>query len=77
VRHERYVIEARKPDGSLDFTAPQPEQIFGSVAITGISDDGMARCIFARCPDAVLDGRYVSSWPKFIDNRFTARLKTW
>ena len=30
-----YVIEKRQPDGSLDFSHPQPEDVFGLPAIVG------------------------------------------
>lgn len=71
-----YVIECRT-NGQLDFIGPQPESVFGTAAITGITSDQMAKAIFRRVPDAVLDGRYVSSWPQQIDPRFVARPKTW
>lgn len=72
-----YVIEARKPDGSLDFTNPQPEQIFGNAAIHGIEQDRMAKIVFRHAPNAVLTGDAVSQWPRFVDSRFSARVKTW
>lgn len=33
---ERYVIECRTPEGSLDFSGPQPEDVFGPGAYGGI-----------------------------------------
>lgn len=72
-----YVIEARNPDGSLDFASPQPEQIFGGAAVTGITVDRMAKVIYARKPDAVLTGDSVCKWPALLDSRFTARVKYW
>ncbi len=72
-----YVIECRKPDGSLDFLYPQPEVVFGEAAINGIDEDKMAKAIFRRIPDAVMDGRNISAWPALIDPRWSARAKTW
>lgn len=72
-----YVIECRTPDGQLDFEGPQPESVFGERAITGIDDWQMSRVIFARVPDAVLDGRHIARWPSLIDKRWSARHKTW
>jgi hypothetical protein len=72
-----YVIEKRSPNGLLLFSDPQPESVFGLRAITGITEDLMARVIFARLPEAVLDGRFVSRWPALIDSNFVARRKTW
>lgn len=72
-----YVIEARDEAGKLDLSGLQPEHVFGRRAITGISEDEIARVIFNRHEDAVLDGRFVPSWPKIVDARFAAREKTW
>lgn len=75
---ERYVIECRAPDGSLDLTGPQPENVFGLAAITGISEDAMARVLFSRCGDGiVLDGGNICGWPSKIDPRRKARRRTW
>lgn len=76
-RHDLYVIEARKADGSLDFQYPQPEKFFGMSSITGISEYRMAEVILNHCPTAVLNGFEVLVWPKFLDGRFIARRKTW
>lgn len=76
-RHQRYVIDCRKPDGTLDFSPPQPEDIFGMGAITGISDDAIARRIFRDHPDASLRGDSISQWPRLMDPRFSARAKYW
>jgi hypothetical protein len=73
-----YVIECRKPDGSLDFAEPQPWQVFGKKAITGIDDDEMAKVVFAKGPhDVVLEGGHIGRWPAFIDPRWSARRKYW
>ena len=73
-----YVIECRDPaTGALDFTDPQPEQVFGVGAIHGISEDCMARVVWSRAPHAVLTGSDIARWPQFIDPRWTARRKTW
>jgi len=72
-----YVIEKRQPDGSLDFSHPQPEDVFGLPAIVGISEQAIARTVFARQPDAVLTGDSISRWPSLIDPRFVARVKYW
>lgn len=73
-----YVIEARNPDGSLNFEDPQPYDIFGIQAINGISEDHMAKVIFRRLGDSIiLSGDSVIAWPKLIDPRFQARRKTW
>ena len=77
MRQDLFVIEARKPDGTLDLSGLQPETVFGMAAITGISEDGMARVIFRRLPEACLQGDRISSWPSMIDPRFKARRKTW
>jgi len=75
--NELYVIECRKPDGSLDFAAPQPESVFGMRAINGISEDAMAKIVYRRCPNAVLTGTNIPSWPANVDPRWHARRKTW
>lgn len=74
---ERWVIECRDENGMLDFRAPQPEGHFGMGAITGMTDDEIAKKIYAACPDAVLVGDYIPNWPRLIDERWTARRKTW
>jgi len=73
----RYVIERRHADGSLDLGGPQPESVFGVAAITGISEDAMAKAIFRHKPDAVMRGDNISRWPSLIDERWIARRKTW
>lgn len=72
-----YVIECRHPDGSLDFAGRQPEIFFGVAAIKGISEDAMAKRIFAAYPDAVLRGETITAWPSIVDSRWRARAKTW
>lgn len=81
-KHERvfeelYVIECRDHLGALDLTAPQPETVFGMKAITGITTDEMAKAVWRHNDDAVMDGRFISRWPAFVDPRFSARRKTW
>lgn len=77
MRHTRYVIEARNPDGSLSFDEPQPESIWGMQAITGLTENAMSDAIFRRFPSAILTGDSISQWPRIIDARFSARVKTW
>lgn len=72
----RYVIEACK-DGQLDFTVPQPESVFGMRAITGITEDQMAKTIYRLKPDVVLHGAAISGWPSLINPAWRARRKTW
>jgi hypothetical protein len=72
-----YVIECRDESGRLDFTGPQPENVFGDGAIRGISDDRMAKAIYHCLPDAVMSGESVELWPTLLDPRWTARKKTW
>lgn len=72
-----YIIEARNADGSLELTGPQPETVFGLQAITGISEDAMAKAVFARSKDAVLQGSNIRLWPSFIHPTWKAREKTW
>lgn len=76
-RFDKYVIECRKPDGSLDFSGQRPDQIFGMRAITGITENEMADVVFRYKPDAVLLGTNISLWPQNIDERWIARKKTW
>jgi len=77
VRNDLYIIECRDFRGSLDFSRPQPEEVFGMAAITGITEDGMAKTIFRRQPEATLQGDRITQWPKLFDSRWTARRKTW
>ena len=72
-----YVIECRKPNGSLDFDGTQPNEFFGMEAIRGISSDQMAKKIFRQHPDAALTGDTIAAWPSIIDSRWRARPKTW
>jgi hypothetical protein len=74
---ERYIIERRNPDGSLDLKGPQPESVFGLGAIEGMDDWAMSRVIFRHVPDATLTGDSISLWPAQIDPAWVARLKTW
>jgi len=77
IRDDVYVIECRHLGGQLDFSGPQPEGFFGSRAATGLTDDSMAKAIFAVQPDAVLAGDNIANWPRKIDVRWSARKKTW
>jgi hypothetical protein len=76
-KHDLYVIECRT-NGQLDFTGKQPESFFGNAAITGISEDAMAKVVYRGVgPDVMLDGLTISAWPSLIDPRWAARSKTW
>ena len=72
-----YVIEARRPDGALDLAAPQPESVFGLAAIHGIDHWTMAQAIYRRLPDVTLSGGDIACWPRLLDPRWVARVKTW
>ena len=73
----RYVIECRDSTGALDFTGLQPETAFGVEAITGITEDQMARRIWSHGLNPVLTGDAIIRWPSFVDPRWSARRKTW
>lgn len=72
-----YIIECRKPDGSLDFAEPQPESVFGKDAITGIGLDRMAHIVYAKNTKVSLYGTNIPDWPRAIDERWVARKKSW
>lgn len=74
-----WIIEARNPDGSLNFEAPRPNDIFGEGAIHGMTDWDMSRVVLRVKPDEFgrLQGTNIPQWPSFIDPRFSARRKTW
>ena len=73
-----YVIEARDKDGKLLLSSnPQPESVFGQKSITGITEDEMAKAIWRKRTDVVLDGRFVADWPANINPNWKARRKTW
>jgi len=74
---QRWVIEKRDEQGQLDFSKPQPEDVFGLGAITGLTEHDMVRVIYRRLPNVTLDGRNIPHWPALIDGRFYARRKTW
>lgn len=76
-RHDKWIVEKRRHDGSLDLTQPQPGEFFGLKSIHGMTLDQMAKSIFKHCPDAELRGTNVPSWPKCLNKSFVARLKTW
>jgi hypothetical protein len=73
----KYIIEARNTDGTRALRGPQPETVFGNGAITGMSEDDIAKVIFRHKPEASLDGRNIAYWPSVIDERWIARRKTW
>jgi hypothetical protein len=73
----QYVIEKRNADGSLDLSGLQPEKVFGLGAIQGISEDAIAKVIFAKVPDASLHGTNIPLWATAIDPKFVIRKKTW
>ena len=74
----RFIVECRAPSGALDFTGPQPSDVFGRVIFScGVSEDTMAKAVRRRRPEAVLDGRDVIHWPSKIDERWVARQKSW
>lgn len=81
MRHERWIIECRDADGALCFSAPQPESVFGTKAIQGISEDEMAQVIFAMLRDEdikiPLHGTNISQWPRNLNPLWSARRKTW
>lgn len=80
-----YVIECRKPDGTLDFSGAQPESVFGQRAVTGMDADSIADVVFAtfhriqKTQDLPIPmhGGNIPDWPKNIDQRWSAREKTW
>lgn len=74
-----WIIESRNADGVLDFAEPQPESVFGMLAITGITENEMAQRIWATVEVGAhsLHGMNIPVWPSFIDPRWKARRKTW
>ena len=76
-RFDKWIIEQRDEAGGLDFSKPEPYEIFGMESIHGITEDEMARKIFSIKKDAVMDGRYIADWPKIVNPKWTARRKTW
>jgi hypothetical protein len=74
---QRFVIEKRNPDGSLNFSEPQPERFFGNAAITGITENAIASVVFRHDPDATLDGSELCMWARRIDPLFSTRVKYW
>lgn len=73
----KWVIERRFPDGLLDMTGDQPERVFGSAAINGISVDAMAKVVYRHRPDADMHGDSIATWPSLIDPHWIARPKYW
>lgn len=82
MRKRRWIVECRKPDGSLDFSDPQPGTVFGLKAIDGMDEDTMAKVIFDHAdrrglPEPVMEGGSIGRWPSILDPRWSAREKTW
>jgi hypothetical protein len=77
MRHQLWIIEARDESGQLIFDCPQPNTFFGLDSIHGMTEDGMAKTIFRKIPDATLDGGSIAMWPKLINPHWIARKKTW
>lgn len=80
MRSEKYIIEKRREDGTLDFTSPQPEDAFGPCAIQGITENEIANTVWRLAPDTpvgVMHGGNVSEWPAIVNASFIARRKTW
>jgi len=75
--NDLWIIECRNPDGTLNFEGPQPEDVFGFGAIRGMTDDAMAKIVYARRPDAILHGSEIANWPSYINLGWKARRKTW
>ncbi len=78
--HTKYIIEARTPDGKLDLTGEQPEEVFGMRAIHGITIHEIADVVQRRCPElplSLLAGDEILTWAAHIDSRFKTRIKTW
>ena len=74
---ELWIIEKRDTAGQLDMSDPQPEKYFGHPAITGMSEDAMAKAVWRYNDDAVLTGQNIPLWPSLVHPGFTARRKTW
>lgn len=82
-----WIIERRDAQGKLSFDLPQPSHYFGACAVTGMTEDFMARVIFAAMGDVVLvgdkhvritlSGPDIEKWPSLIHPEFVARKKTW
>lgn len=74
-----WIIEKRRPDGTLDLSAPQPESFFGNDAVFGMSVTRMAEMIFRLNPnpEIALHGTNIPLWPKNVNEHFQARRKTW
>lgn len=72
-----YIIERRTQMGRLDFKGPQPERVFGRGAITGLTEDQIAKTVYRLAPDAVLTGQNIPLWAAFVDPAFIVRAKTW
>lgn len=73
----RYVVECRTPDGKLDSTGVQPQQVFGVRAWAGITADEMAQRLWRYVPGATFHRDQIARWPQVFDSRWVARRKTW
>lgn len=69
-RFDRYVVEARNDDGTLDFDCPQPP-------VRDWTEDDLADYVFARHPDAILTGLNILTWMQNVHPHWRTRLKTW
>ena len=75
-RGQLWVIEKRHADGRLDFSEPSVYAVFGMAAIIGLDEDALAKAVYRRVPDVILDGRETALWPAKVNPRFIARRKT-
>jgi hypothetical protein len=73
----RWIVECRKPDGTMDLEGQQPHSVFGVSAMTGMKIETLKKTIYARFPDAVLRPETITAWPSIFDSRWRAKLKTW
>jgi len=77
MRTDLWIIERRDETGQLLLNDPQPETYFGGGAITGITEDALAKAVFRNFPEALMDGRHIPTWPSIVHPEFIARRKTW
>lgn len=72
MHHNRYVVECRNPDGSLNFDDPQPP------FQESWTEDDLANLARNHNPDALLLGMNVLTWVSDnCDPRWKTRPKTW
>lgn len=74
---KQWIVERRDDAGNLVFSNPQPKHFFGYGADKGMSENTMAKAIFAHSKDAVLAGDNIPNWPRVLHEQFVARRKTW